>query len=109
MRRLLTYLVCAVFLFSLGGQVHAVEKQKKSKTKVVKKKEASAAKKKAKPTGRRKAHAKKFDRFVDRNNNGIDDRRENLKQKPAAKRPAKQEPTKKSTQKKSETGKKTKK
>ena len=109
MKRLLIYLVCAGFLFSLSGQVHAVEKQKKSKTKVVKKKEASAAKKKATPATRKKAPAKKFDRFVDRNNNGIDDRREHLKQKSAPKRTVQQKTTKKPTPKKSTAGKKAKK
>ncbi|MDH4156633.1 MAG: hypothetical protein OEW00_05095 [candidate division Zixibacteria bacterium] len=109
MKRLLIYLVCAGFMFSLSGQVHAVEKHKKSKTKVVKKQEASSTLKKAPPAGREKARGKKFDRFVDSNNNGIDDRRENLKQKSAPKQTTAQKTTKKSAQKKSETDQKSKK
>ena len=96
MKRLITYLVCCLFLFSLSGNLSAVEKKEKKSVKkqLVQKKKPSPKKNTLKF---RKSHkllkGKKYDTFIDRNKNGIDDRRESLKVKPPAK-------TKKKTEKK---------
>jgi hypothetical protein len=93
MKRFITYIVCSAFLISLSGNVAAVEKKEKKQVKkqVVQKKKAPAKKStRIVPRGKRK-----YDTFVDRNKNGIDDRKENLKQKPAAKAPKKKAKKKK--------------
>lgn len=92
MKRFITYLVCSLFLVSLSGNVTAVEKKDKKpvKKQVVLKKKTPT--KKGKKFVQR---AKKYDSFIDKNKNGIDDRKENLKQKPAAKAPKKKEKKKK--------------
>ncbi|HUV30242.1 MAG TPA: hypothetical protein VMY05_04005 [Acidobacteriota bacterium] len=115
MKRLLTYLLCAAFLFSLSGVASAVEKKKKEdtpKAKVQKRDTSSktvtktTAKKTILVPKRPAATKKKYDNFVDRNKNGVDDRRENLKQKvqkkPAAevqKKPSKDSGSKKEPKK----------
>jgi len=83
MKRYLAYIICALFLFSLNGSLLAVEK--KDKKKIEKKEqvqEKDLTKKDPKATDtKQKATEKKYDTFVDKNNNGIDDRKENLKKK----------------------------
>ena len=82
MKRLMTYLLCSFFLISVTGNVAAVEKKEKkpAKTQVVQKKKVPT-KKSTKFVPRRK----KYDNFIDKNKNGIDDRRERLKKKAKAK------------------------
>ncbi|MFZ5980214.1 MAG: hypothetical protein ACOYVF_06235 [Candidatus Zixiibacteriota bacterium] len=92
MKRMMTYLFCTMFLFSLNGSAFAVEKKVK-KTEVKKtevKKETPQADLKDKKTD--STSGKKYDTFVDKNNNGIDDRKENLKKKTTTTK--KTEPTK---------------
>jgi hypothetical protein len=96
MKRFITYLICCLFLFSLSGNLAAVEKKEKKSVKkqVVQKKKPIPKKGALKLRKSRKLPArKKYDTFIDRNKNGIDDRRESLKVKPPAK-------TKKKTEKK---------
>ncbi|MFH1373190.1 MAG: hypothetical protein ABII79_05280 [bacterium] len=91
MKKLLVYLVCGVFLVSVGPTGMAVEKKDKKtvKKQVVTKKEPVTVKSvKVPPKGEKKSatlKGKKFDSFIDKNKNGIDDRRESLKAKPTAK------------------------
>lgn len=88
MKRLITYLVCSVFLISVSGNVAAVEKKEKKpvKTQVVQKKKV-LTKKGTKFVPKRK----KYDSFIDKNKNGIDDRQERLKKKTEAKVSKKEE------------------
>ena len=72
------YIVAALVLFLLGSSVPAVEKKPKDtpstqqpKTPVPKQKDSATSKKKA-----QQAPPKKFDDFVDKNKNGVDDRKE---------------------------------
>jgi len=72
------YLVIALVVLSLGGSVVAVEKKPKStpptqqpKTPAPKPKDSQKVKPQAQPTPE-----KKFDDFVDKNKNGVDDRKE---------------------------------
>jgi len=99
MKRLIIYLVCSAFLISLGGNVMAVEKKDKKpiKKEVVLKKNKKSTKKIPLSTTKSKKRVlkKKYDTFIDKNKNGIDDRKENLKQKPAAKVSKKKEEEKK--------------
>ncbi len=82
MRRILSYIICGVFLLAMAGPVGAIEKKGKVKpNKVqVKAKKAPAPKKKS-PTQGNRVSKKKYDNFVDKNGNGIDDRKEKLKPK----------------------------
>ena len=87
MKRVFTLLICTLFLLSCGGSSWAVEKKSKdekpaSKTEQ-KKPEAKPADKKPAPPQAKQEPKKKYDDFVDKNKNGIDDRRENLKKKPS--------------------------
>jgi hypothetical protein len=76
MKRILAYSFC-VLLLAGGGGLLAVDKKKKTDTaKVVAPPTDSAKVDTAKPP-------KKYDDFIDTNGNGIDDRKENLKKKPA--------------------------
>lgn len=99
MKRLLTYAFCTLFLLSSGGSAWAVEKKSKddkpaSKTEEKKKPEKKSdnepeekpAKKAPQKPPKKPAKKKKYDDFVDKNKNGIDDRRENLKKKPSSKK-----------------------
>ena len=80
MKKILTYLICLAFALSLSGPVLAVDKkEKKPKTKTEEKKKPESSDKK-KP----EAKKKKYDDFIDKNKNGVDDRRENVKKKPAS-------------------------
>lgn len=98
MKRYLTYLVCSIFLICLGGNLSAVEKKDKrsvkkeivQKKKIIPKKGALRLK-----AGKKRILRKRYDTFIDRNKNGIDDRRENLKVKPPAKTKKKVEEKKK--------------
>ncbi len=98
MKRLIIYLVCSAFLISLGGNVMAVEKKDKKpvKKEVVLKNKKSTKKIPLSTTkSKKQVPKKKYDSFIDKNKNGIDDRKENLKQKPAAKVSKKEEEKKK--------------
>lgn len=82
MKRLMAYLLCGFFLISVTGNVAAVEKKEKkpAKTQVVQKKKVPT-KKSTKFVPRKK----KYDNFIDKNKNGIDDRQERLMKKAKAK------------------------
>jgi len=88
MKRLMAYLLCGFFLISVTGNVVAVEKKEKkpAKTQVVQKKKVPI-KKSTKIIPKRK----KYDNFIDKNKNGIDDRQERLKKKTEAKVSKKEE------------------
>lgn len=103
MKRLLYALLSLVILFSFCGDAFAVNKKSKkdaTKQKVVKqqkpavKKPPAKTSKNVKPST--KGKGKKYDSFVDKNNNGIDDRKEKLV--PKAGKQTKKKPTKKKKQ-----------
>lgn len=78
--RIIIVLISVVFLFgAIGSSAYAVErKEKKAKAKIEDKKpdkKAGATDSSAKD---QKKAPKKFDSFIDRNGNGIDDRKEKL-------------------------------
>jgi hypothetical protein len=97
MKRLMVYLLCGFFLISVTGNVAAVEKKEKkpAKTQVTQKKKAPIKKStKFVPKGKKRtivAKKKKYDSFIDKNKNGIDDRQERLKKKTEAKVSKKEE------------------
>jgi len=72
-KRIITYLMCALFLTVSVGSVHAVEKREKKTTtkKVVTKKKAPAKATQAKKTTKVQKSKKKYDNFIDKNKNGI--------------------------------------
>lgn len=85
MKRILPYMLALTLLVSGVSAVLAVEKKQKE-TPPAKKTEQPAKKETAKPVDPKAkqvkpAEPKKYDNFVDQNNNGVDDRRENLKKK----------------------------
>jgi len=91
MKRILTYLVCTLFLLASGGSAFAVEKKSKDtkpapKTEEKKKPEKKPETEKPEKPTKKPEPKKKYDDFVDKNKNGIDDRRENLKKKPEDKK-----------------------
>jgi hypothetical protein len=87
MRRLLTFAMIPALAVLLAGPAASVEKKPKApsgntepaKKPVAppKKQDSTSSKKLTKP-----AQTKKYDDFIDKNNNGIDDRLEDLKKKP---------------------------
>jgi hypothetical protein len=85
MRIRLTYLVMALLVLSLGATLPAVEKTpKKTPTREQPKPPAEKPKDPPKVKPKEPTPApKKFDDFVDKNKNGVDDRKENLPQKEA--------------------------
>ena len=87
MRRWISYLLAAVIMAVAIQPALAVDKKKKEEPKKStienKKKQAEKTKKISDNTA--KGSSKKFDKFVDKNKNGIDDRRENLRTKQVAK------------------------
>lgn len=99
MRRFITLAVAAVFLLSTAGPTMAVEKKdKKTKqtAKVVKKTvpKKTAVKSTTPPKAlqpKLRPTVKKFDNFIDKNKNGIDDRCEKLMKKAPKKQTAKKE------------------
>jgi hypothetical protein len=99
MKRFLYTLLSLVILFSFCGESFAVDKKTKkepSKQKVVKKAKPVAKKppaKNAKAVKPTKGKGKKYDNFIDKNGNGIDDRKEKLV--PKAGKQDKKKPTKK--------------
>ena len=84
MKRLIIYIVCVAFCMSLAGPAYSVEKKKKDKPKT-EQKSKQPAKKPTPPPAKKPEPPKKpkYDDFVDKNKNGIDDRKENLKKKPS--------------------------
>jgi len=79
--RVVTFLVCGIFVLAAVSGVSAVEKkEKKSKDQKEQPQTPSTDKK---PPEAKEPEKKKYDDFVDKNKNGIDDRRENIKEKPA--------------------------
>ena len=89
MKRILTYLIAALFLTVSAGTIQAVEKKDKQESKKIEVKKTDSKKKPPKKTSekkkpikssnQKKLKNKKYDNFVDKNNNGIDDRKEKLK------------------------------
>lgn len=101
MKRLLYALLSLVILFSFCGDSFAVNKKSKkdaSKQKVVKQQKPVVKKPLVKPAKNvkppTKGKGKKYDSFIDKNNNGIDDRKEKLVPK-AAKQDKKKQTKKK--------------
>ncbi len=88
MKKYLAFIVCAIFLISSSGPLWAVEKKDKKKTEEKEQlKDKEPAKKKVTEKEVQKKDApKKYDTFIDANNNGIDDRKENLKKKTTEKK-----------------------
>lgn len=91
MKRAILFLILGLFLVSAGGNAWSVEKKSKdkkpaSKTEEKKKPEKKPEAKKPQAPPKKKKPKKKYDDFVDKNKNGIDDRRENLKKKPEDKK-----------------------
>ncbi|MBD3257455.1 hypothetical protein GF377_03400 [candidate division GN15 bacterium] len=82
MKRLLTILLtvvtCTAFVLGSAGNVVAVEKKDKPKSESSEKDKKPADSKSKKD---KKKPEKKYDDFIDKNKNGVDDRRENLKKK----------------------------
>lgn len=83
MKNVLTYIITAAFVLSLSSVVPAVEKTPKNpppkeppKTAPQKPKDTPKVKAKEQPPA-----PKKFDDFIDKNKNGVDDRKENLPKK----------------------------
>jgi hypothetical protein len=75
MDRFLAYMICAGLVLMLCSPVAAVEKRSKNAPK-------KPVATKAQPPANQGQHPpKKYDSFVDRNNNGIDDRQESAKTK----------------------------
>lgn len=113
MKRLLTYVIGAAFLLALAQPAAAVEKKQSDKAKTTRvetsKKNKPAANAKPAKTDRRVQQSssqnggKKYDSFVDRNRNGIDDRKERnrptKKQAPTKKVDPKMKTTEKSQKK----------
>ena len=99
MKRFIIYIITGLFLFSLSGNVSAVEKKvKKTTSKNVVKKKAKGVKSKKLKSKKLKSKKlnksskkikskkkKKYDNFIDKNNNGIDDRQEKLRVKTSKK------------------------
>lgn len=94
MKRVFVYLLTGLFLFVFSGNVTAVTKNdtKPPVKSVVKKK--TKPKKKSKPEPKQSPKSskkivpakKKYDDFIDKNRNGIDDRKEKLRPKTAPKK-----------------------
>ncbi|UCE23999.1 MAG: hypothetical protein JSU74_11980 [Candidatus Zixiibacteriota bacterium] len=85
MRKITIYIFALLFLFSVSSPVLAVDKKDKKDTtdKVVDKKvdQPKDQTQQPQPPKQTEPPKKKYDDFQDKNNNGIDDRKENLKQK----------------------------
>ncbi len=98
MKRFIVLLVSIAVLVAFSGDVLAVNKKTKkdtTKTKVIKQEKPKAKKPAAAKTAKKITKEKKYDNFIDKNNNGIDDRKEKLVPKAA-----KQDKTKKAEKKK---------
>ncbi|MCK4607231.1 MAG: hypothetical protein KAU35_08055 [candidate division Zixibacteria bacterium] len=98
MRNALVAIIVISLLLSLGGNVLAVEKKGKkspAKVTVTTEKQVPARKAPAEQNKTVKVDQKKYDDFIDKNNNGIDDRKEKLVPKAARKDKKKKEPQKK--------------
>ena len=100
MKRIFTYLLTVFLLFAFTGNLAAVEKKEKKtvkKTVVKKTDKKNKSTKSSKSTKSKKATGskKKYDTFVDKNKNGIDDRKEKLKKKTTPKKATKKKATKK--------------
>ena len=97
MRKALVATIIISLLLPLGGNLMAVEKKGKkspAKTVVRTEKQIPAPKAPAEQDKPAKVNQKKYDDFVDKNNNGIDDRKEKLVPK-TAKLDKKKKPEKK--------------
>ncbi|MBU8934460.1 MAG: hypothetical protein KOO62_10690 [candidate division Zixibacteria bacterium] len=93
MKRILTYILVVCFAaVSVGGNSWAVKK-KTNKKKVTVVKKAPVKKPIVKSVKGTKGAKKKYDTFIDKNKNGIDDRRENLKSTKGKKKAAKAKKT----------------
>lgn len=113
MLRIIVSLMCVVFMLSLSGETLAVEKKDKDKKAVIKKakvtkpvvvKQKPALIKSRDTSGvfaSDSSGTRKYDRFIDKNKNGIDDRKEKLvsKSKATDKKVPKKTTSKKSSKK----------
>jgi hypothetical protein len=81
--RVVTFLVGVAFVLVATAGVSAVEKKEK-KSKDQKEQPQAPSTDKKSPEAK-EPEKKKYDDFVDKNKNGIDDRKENIKEKPAKK------------------------
>lgn len=90
MKKALIYIFAMIFLLSVCGTVGAVDKKDKTTPPVTENKNQKKQDTKDKSQESKPAPTqKKYDDFVDKNNNGIDDRKENLKEKPSDDTPQK--------------------
>lgn len=94
MKQIFVYIIVAVFGISTGGNVFALKKETKKTEKIEIQKKTTVKKNTGKAD---KVTRKKYDTFIDKNKNGIDDRRENLK---STKDKTKTTPTKEEEEKK---------
>lgn len=92
MKRILVYIFALAFVLSAVGSASAIDVRTNGvEVSAIKKKEKKKVDKPKQPTEPKQApdpppqKPKKYDDFVDQNNNGIDDRKENLKEKPTEK------------------------
>ena len=84
MKRYIVYIVCALFMLASSGTAFAVEK--KEKKKIEKKEQVQEKKVTKKAVKPKKTTEKNYDNFIVKNNNGIDERKENLKNKTTSKK-----------------------
>lgn len=87
MKRTIIYLVAGLFLLALSSDVNAVEKKDKKKEQPVVNEKNQKPSRDSSQQKTPAVEKKKYDDFVDKNKNGIDDRKENLKEKPEADEP----------------------
>ena len=81
MKRFIVLLISMAVLVTFSGDVMAVSKKTKkdtTKTKVIKQEKPKVKKPAASKTAKKVTNEKKYDNFIDKNNNGIDDRKEKL-------------------------------
>lgn len=98
MTRYLICVVCVIFALGLGSQARAVEKKEKqrvAKVKPAEKRKPSSNKVTPDSQASTVRSPKKYDDFIDKNDNGIDDRKEKLVPKAAKKDPQKKDDDKK--------------
>jgi hypothetical protein len=91
MMRILACILCAALLLAASTDALAVDKKKKSPPAQTEERKKAAPKKKE--PSRQQSTDRKYDNFVDRNQNGIDDRKENLKTKKTPDKPSKSKAT----------------
>ena len=75
MKRLMIYLLCSLFLVAAMSPAYAVDKKKTDKNKST---QVTKDKSQNDSSSSNSQSQKKYDDFIDKNQNGVDDRRENL-------------------------------